>query len=87
MIGLAAIPKPVQIRAGQMNNRIDFVTIVTALCVAGYVAVMLDYVADVDFGFSSAQIRNTAVIAAIVMAMLMAIDFLGKRLGKANRPR
>jgi len=27
-----------------MKNRIDFVTIVTALCVAGYVAVMLDYV-------------------------------------------
>ena len=69
-----------------MKNRIDFVTIVTSLCVAGYVAVMLDYVADVDFGFSCAQIRNTAVIAAIVLAMLMAIDFLGKRLGKVNRP-
>ena len=69
-----------------MKNRIDFVTIVTALCVAGYVAVMLDYVADVDFGFSCAQIRTMAVIAAIVLAMLMAIDFLGKRLSKANRP-
>ena len=69
-----------------MKNRIDFVTIVTALCVAGYVAVTLDYIADVDFGFSGAQIRTTAVIAAIVLAMLMAIDFLGKRLSKANRP-
>ena len=68
-----------------MKNRIDFVTLVTAVCVAGYVAVMLDYVANVDLGFSREQIRNTAVITAIVMAMLMAIDFLGKRLGKADR--
>jgi hypothetical protein len=26
------------------------------------------------------------VITAVVMAMLMAIDFLGKRLGKPDRP-
>jgi hypothetical protein len=70
-----------------MKNRIDFVTLVTALCVAGYVAVMLDHVANVDLGFSREQIRNTAVITAIVMAMLMAIDFLGKRLGKTDPPR
>lgn len=70
-----------------MKSRIDFVTLVTATCVAGYVAVMLDHVANVDLGFSSEQIRNTAVITAIVMAMLMAIDFLGKRLGKADPPR
>jgi hypothetical protein len=70
-----------------MKNRIDFVTVMTALCVAGYVAIMLDHVANVDLGFSREQIRNTAVITAIVMAMLMAIDFLGKRLGKADRPR
>jgi hypothetical protein len=70
-----------------MKNRIDFVSVVTAICVAGYVAVMLDYVADVDFGFSREQIRNTAVITAFVMAMLMAIDFLGKKLGKTDQPR
>jgi len=70
-----------------MKNRFDFVTLATALCVAGYVAIMLDYVAHVDLGFSRAQIRNAAVLTAIVMAMLMAIDFLGKRLGKPDRPR
>ena len=70
-----------------MKSRIDFVTLVTVTCVAGYVAVMLDHVANVDLGFSSEQIRNTAVITAIVMAMLMAIDFLGKRLGKTDPPR
>jgi hypothetical protein len=70
-----------------MKNKFDFVTLVTALCVAGYVAIMLDYVADVHLGFSGEQIRDTAVIAALVMAMLMAIEFLGKRLGKPDRPR
>jgi len=68
-----------------MKNKFDFVTLVTALCVAGYVAIMLEYVANVDLGFSG-EIRNTAVIGAVVMAMLMAIDFLGKRLGKPDRP-
>jgi hypothetical protein len=70
-----------------MKNRIDFVTTAAAVCVAGYVAIVLDHVANVDLGFSSEQIRNAAVITAIVMAMLMAIDFLGKKLGKPNQPR
>jgi hypothetical protein len=70
-----------------MKNNIDPITLMTALFVAGYVAIMLDHVAIVDLGFSHTQIRNTAVITAIVMAMLMAIDFLSKRLGKAGRPR
>jgi hypothetical protein len=70
-----------------MKNRVDFLTIVTAICVAAYVAIMLDHVANVDLGFSREQIRNTAVITAIVMAMLMAIDFLGKKLGKTDQPR
>jgi hypothetical protein len=70
-----------------MNNRVDFLTIVTAICVAAYVAIMLDHVANVDLGFSREQIRNTAVITAIVMAMLMAIDFLGKKSGKPDQPR
>jgi hypothetical protein len=70
-----------------MKDRIDFVTLVTAFCVAGYVAIILNYVANVDLGFSGEQIRNAAVITAIVMAMLMAIDFLGKRLSKPDRPQ
>jgi hypothetical protein len=70
-----------------MKNRVDFLTIVTAICVAAYVAIMLDHVANVDLGFSREQIRNTAVITAIVMAMLMAIDFLGKKLDKTDQPR
>jgi membrane-bound acyltransferase YfiQ involved in biofilm formation len=84
---LAGYIGSVQIRAAEMTNRFDFVTLVTAICVAGYVAIMLEYVANAGLGYSGAQIRNTAVVAAIVMAMLMAINFLGKRLGKPGRPR
>jgi len=70
-----------------MKNGVDFLTIVTAICVAAYVAIMLDHVANVDLGFSCEQIRNTAVITAIVMAMLMAIDFFGKKPGSSDQPR
>jgi hypothetical protein len=72
---------------GNMKNRVDFLTIVTAICVAAYVAIMLDHVANVDLGFSGEQIRNTAVITAIVMAMLMAIDFFGKKPGNTDQPQ
>ena len=51
-----------------MENRFDFITGVVAVCVAGYAAVMLDYVAHDDLGFSSAQIGQGAVIAAILLA-------------------
>ena len=86
-MGLAGYTEAVQIRADNMKNRVDFLTIVTAICVAAYVAVMLDHVANIDLGFSREQIRSTAVITAIVMAMLMAIDFFGKRPDKTDQPR
>jgi hypothetical protein len=70
-----------------MKNRIDFVTTATAIWVAGYVAFMVDYIANVDLGFSNLQIRNTAMIIAIVMALLTAIDFLGKKWRKTGQPR
>ena len=70
-----------------MKNRVDFLTVVTAICVAAYVAIMLDHVANVDLGFSREQIRNTAVITAIVMAKLMAIDFFGKQPGNTDQPQ
>ena len=62
-------------------------TSATAIGVAGYVAFTLAYVAQNDFGFSSAQIRSAAIIAAFLVAMLMAIDFLGRKLAKAGRRR
>jgi hypothetical protein len=67
-----------------MESRFDIVTIANAVCVAGYVAIMLAYVAHYDFGLSGAEIRGGAIIAAILMATVVAIDFAGKKVGKAK---
>ena len=67
-----------------MENRFDFITGVVAVCVAGYAAVMLDYVAHDDLGFSSAQIGQGAMIAAILLAVPLAINLLSARANKAE---
>jgi hypothetical protein len=71
-----------QARACKMKNRIDLVQIVIAVGVAGYLAITLAYVAHYDFGFSREEIRSEAMLAAILIAALVAIEFFGKKLGK-----
>jgi len=41
-------------------------------------------VARNDFGLSNGQIRTIALIAAMLIAVGLATDFLGRRLGKAK---
>jgi hypothetical protein len=41
-------------------------------------------VALFDLGFSLPEIRSAAVVVAVVLAALIAIDFFGKNLGKAK---
>jgi hypothetical protein len=65
----------------EMENRFDIVTMASALCVAGYAALALRYVALYDLGLSRQEVRSGAVILAILMAATLAIDFLSKRLG------
>jgi hypothetical protein len=67
----------------KMESRFDIVTIVNAICVAGYVAIMLGYAALYDFGFCG-EVRRGALIAAILIAALVAIEFFGKKLGNAK---
>lgn len=67
-----------------MENRFDFMTGVVAVCVASYAAVMLDYVAQDDLGFSSAQIGQGAMIAALLLAVPLAMDLLSARANKAE---
>jgi len=71
-----------------MESRFELLIIVTsvanAVCMAACVAVTLGYVALYDFGLSSEQVRGGAMLAAILMAALMAIDFFGKKLRKAK---
>jgi hypothetical protein len=68
----------------KMESRFDMVTIASAVCVAGYVAIALGYVSIYDLGLSREQVRDGAMIVAILVAALVAIDFFGKRLRKAK---
>ena len=65
-----------------MENRIDCVTIAAAVCIAGYVAITLGYVALYDFGLSREAVRSGATIAAILIGAAVAIEFFGT--GKAK---
>ena len=67
-----------------MSKRMDLLTIVSAAGVAGYVAIMLTYVARIDLGFSNGQIRFLAIVAAAMIALGIAIDFVGRRLSKVE---
>ena len=68
-----------------MKSRFDLVTITTAVCVAGYVALMLRYVALYDFGLSCGEVRRGgATVVAVLIAARVAVDFFGKRLDKAK---
>ncbi|MBR0872660.1 hypothetical protein JQ633_20020 [Bradyrhizobium tropiciagri] len=59
-----------------MDNETDFTTIIVALCVAAYAAMMLAYVAQIDLGLSAAQIRRASMLAAVFLALPVALDFL-----------
>ncbi|MDI4232274.1 hypothetical protein AAFX91_30370 [Bradyrhizobium sp. 31Argb] len=59
-----------------MENKLDLPTIIAAVVVAGYAAIMLEYVAHEDLGFSTTQIRHVAMIAAVLAGMWVAMDML-----------
>lgn len=67
-----------------MESKFDIVTTASAVGVAAYVAITIGYVARYDLGFSLQEIRGTAVVIAVIIAALIAIDFFGKKLGKAK---
>ena len=67
-----------------MDGRVDLLTIIIAVGAAGFIAVTLGCVAHYDFGLSREQIRSDAMLAAILIAALVALDFLGK---KSDRPK
>jgi hypothetical protein len=47
---------------------------------ATFTALMLGYVAHYNFGLSRQQIRTPAVLGAVIIAVLIAVDFFCKRL-------
>jgi hypothetical protein len=64
-----------------MESRFDIVTIASAVCVAGYAAMALRYVALYDLGLSGQEVRSGAVVVAMAMAAMIAIDFVSRKLG------
>jgi hypothetical protein len=60
------------------------ITVSVAVWVAAYAAIAIGYVAHYDLGFPFEEIRSGAVLIAVVMATLIAIDFFGKKLRGAK---
>ena len=67
-----------------MSKQMNLLTVVSAAGVAGYVAIILTYVARIDLGLSNGQIRILAVLAAGMIAAGIALDFLARRLSKTE---
>jgi hypothetical protein len=67
-----------------MEQDMDSLTVMTGVGVAGYAALILAYVARVGLGLSSGEIRGLAIMAAVLIALAVAIDFLGKRLSNVE---
>jgi hypothetical protein len=65
-----------KITVSVMKSRVDLETVVVAVCVAGYAALLLGYVAHENLGFSAVQIRHMAMISADLLAMPVTLDFL-----------
>ena len=59
-----------------MENKFVIAAAVTAVFVAGYVAMALDYVAHIEFGITEAQIRHSAVMTAALIGMMVVLDLL-----------
>jgi len=69
---------------GAMESEFGIVAIANAVFVAAYVAITLGYVALYDLGLSGEQVRGAAIVAAILIAATVAVDFFGKKMGKAE---
>jgi len=69
-----------------MMDRPQIETAVIELLIGGgsatFTALMLGYVAHYDFGLSRQEIRTPAVLGAVIIAVPIAVEFLGKRLRK-----
>jgi hypothetical protein len=66
-----------------METPVDRVlTYLMAMGTATMAALTLAYIAHYDFGLSRQEIRTPAVAAAAVIAMLVAVEFFGKKLRK-----
>ena len=66
-----------------MESRFDIIATVNAVCVAAYLAITLEYVA-LYLGLPGEEVRGVAMILAILIAALIAVDFYGKKLTNSD---
>ena len=59
-----------------MDSRIDFASLIVAICVAAYAAIMLDYLALHRLGLSITQVRHLSMVSAFCLALPVAMDLL-----------
>lgn len=68
-----------------METTVDRVlSYVMAAFTASAAALWLAYIAHYDFGLSREEIRTPALVGAVVIAVLVAVEFFGKKLRKAE---
>jgi len=66
-----------------MENTTDRVlSLMMAMSTAAAAALSLAYIAHYDFGLSCEEIRTAALVGAVVIAVLVAVEFFGKKLAK-----
>lgn len=65
-----------------MKEDLDILTIIVAIWVAGYVAMMLDYAALTELGWSLAQLRGSAMLGVLLTSALTLADLLKGRRGR-----
>jgi len=70
-----------------MQDEFDFISIIVAVWVAGYVAIMLDYLAQAELGWSLAQLRGWACLAAFVIALVTLADARSRKHGEIGGRR
>ena len=66
-----------------MGKAVDSVMVfLMSVITAAFTALSLAYIAHYNFGLSRQEIRTSALAAAAIIAMLMAVEFFGKKLRK-----
>jgi hypothetical protein len=68
----------------RFKSLIVVASVANAVCLAACIATALGYFAIYDLGLSAECVRGGAVITAVVLVSVMALDFFGKKLRKAK---
>jgi len=68
------------------NPNVDRIAILIGSAAAGAIvaAFCLGYIAHFELGFSRQEIRTPALRGAAIIALLLAVTFFGKELGKSK---